>query len=622
MKKLALTFLVVMLLVCSMVLSSCGNIAGGDTTPPDGDTTPPDGDTTPPDGGTTPPDGGTTPDDPQDKDDDDDTTVTNPSVGLSFDLSDDEKSYVVTGKGSCTDSDIVIPTTHEGLPVTAIESYAFSWDDSITGIVMGNSITEIGVSVFNGCKNLKRAVLSDGLTEIPNSLFGTCYSLMEIDIPDKVTSIGDRAFMGCRSLLKVCLPSALTSVGEYAFNGCERIIEVYNPSSLVLSLGSSEYGEIALHAKKLHTSDASPSVMETVGDYIFATYDGNSYLCAYLGNDIILKFPESYKGGSYQIARRVFYQNRNIVQVTIPKAVTCIGMGAFTGCYSLVEVYNLSDIYLWAGAANPYEDDDGHVAFYAMVVHTDANAPSIIEKYEGYVFAEHENESYLVKPVTVKSEMVLPESYHGKSYKIYEHAFYDRDEITKVTLSNGVTEIGNYAFMMCGNLEEISLGNSLVKIGDHVFEDTALKSISIPDSVEHIGWETFSHIYGIEYNEYGDAYYLGNSANPYKVLVKAKSKDITSCDVHPDTKFIMYYAFDGCKSLTEVTIHEKVTMIGRYAFEGCDSLMAVHFLAPDGWRVSGRDEVYLEAPVVAVPQIAADYLREMYISSDMLRDVE
>jgi hypothetical protein len=84
----------------------------------------------------------------------------------------------------------------------------------------------------------------------------------------------------------------------------------------------------------------------------------------------------------------------------------------------------------------------------------------------------------------------------------------------------------------------------------------------------------------LTYNEYDNACYLGNDANLYVVLIKAKSTDITSCEINQNTQVIYYKAFSDCSSLTNVTIPDGVTSIGGYAFSDCSSLTNVTI--PDG----------------------------------------
>lgn len=81
------------------------------------------------------------------------------------------------------------------------------------------------------------------------------------------------------------------------------------------------------------------------------------------------------------------------------------------------------------------------------------------------------------------------------------------ENLTSVTISEGVTTIGRNAFSECRNLSSVSLPNSLVSIGQYAFDDcSALTSITIPGSVTSIGYFAFS------YSGLTDLYYAGTKA--------------------------------------------------------------------------------------------------------------
>ena len=77
------------------------------------------------------------------------------------------------------------------------------------------------------------------------------------------------------------------------------------------------------------------------------------------------------------------------------------------------------------------------------------------------------------------------------------------------------------------------------------------------------------------YNEYDNAYYLGNSSNPYLLLMKAKDKTITSCNINVNTRFIYSDAFSDCHGLTSMVIPDGVTSICDYAFYKCSRLASI-----------------------------------------------
>lgn len=104
---------------------------------------------------------------------------------------------------------------------------------------------------------------------------------------------------------------------------------------------------------------------------------------------------------------------------------------------------------------------------------------------------------------------------------------------------------------------------------------SSLTSITIPDSVTFIGDDAFSKCDLLVYNEYDNAYYLGNDTNKYVVLIKAKTTSIASCNINDSCKIIYNSAFKECSGLTSVTISNGVTSIGRTAFSGCSGLKTV-----------------------------------------------
>ena len=106
---------------------------------------------------------------------------------------------------------------------------------------------------------------------------------------------------------------------------------------------------------------------------------------------------------------------------------------------------------------------------------------------------------------------------------------------------------------------------------------SSLTSISIGNGVTSIGSGAFSGCSSLKYNEYDNALYLGNKDNPYVVLVKAKNKDITSCEINEKTKIICDRAFSYRNKLTSITIPDSVVQIGTEAFYECTSLKEVNY---------------------------------------------
>ena len=89
------------------------------------------------------------------------------SVGLEYTSNGDGTCYV-SGIGTCTDTDIVIPAVSPN----------------------GETVIGIGNSAFYDCSSLTSVTIPDGVTSIGRSAFYFCTSLESIIIPDSVTQIG------------------------------------------------------------------------------------------------------------------------------------------------------------------------------------------------------------------------------------------------------------------------------------------------------------------------------------------------------------------------------------------------------------------------------------------------
>ena len=71
--------------------------------------------------------------------------------------------------------------------------------------------------------------------------------------------------------------------------------------------------------------------------------------------------------------------------------------------------------------------------------------------------------------------------------------------LTSVTIGNGVTSIGNFAFIGCQSLATVTIGNSVATIGENAFDHCdAMTSLTLPASVTTLGANAFKNCVNLE----------------------------------------------------------------------------------------------------------------------------
>lgn len=227
------------------------------------------------------------------------------------------------------------------------------------------------------------------------------------------------------------------------------------------------------------------------------------------------------------VPSHAFYGCENLTSVTLSSNVTVIEEGAFGECTSLTSI----------------------------------SLPNITTILNG-AFAN----------CTSLSTISLPSSL----VRIGEYAFANCTKLSSITVPASVTTIKRSAFEGCTSLTSATIKSTELQLGSAAFAKcTKLSSISIPSNIISLGYDVFDGCTSLSFTQSDNAYYLGNQSNPYAVLIKATSTDITSCTVNSNTKMIAHKAFANCQKLASVTIGSNVTAIGNEAFSNCTALSAI-----------------------------------------------
>eukprot|EP00581_Thalassiosira_minuscula_P008587 CAMPEP_0183705094 /NCGR_PEP_ID=MMETSP0737-20130205/2266_1 /TAXON_ID=385413 /ORGANISM="Thalassiosira miniscula, Strain CCMP1093" /LENGTH=489 /DNA_ID=CAMNT_0025932175 /DNA_START=51 /DNA_END=1520 /DNA_ORIENTATION=+ len=116
--------------------------------------------------------------------------------------------------------------------VEKIGACAFDGCQTLEGIKLPSTLTEIGDLAFGDCYQLREVVLNEGLKRIGAGVFRFCRSLEGIACPSTLTEIGNEAFFFCPGLREVALNEGLKKIGDYAFFECQSLGGISCPSTL------------------------------------------------------------------------------------------------------------------------------------------------------------------------------------------------------------------------------------------------------------------------------------------------------------------------------------------------------------------------------------------------------
>ena len=90
-------------------------------------------------------------------------------------------------------------------------------------------------------------------------------------------------------------------------------------------------------------------------------------------------------------------------------------------------------------------------------------------------------------------------------------------QLTSVTIGNGVTSIGNFAFIGCQSLATVTIGNSVATIGENAFDHCdAMTSLTLPASVTTLGANAFKNCVNLERIDIGHDGAVSLAANVFQ----------------------------------------------------------------------------------------------------------
>lgn len=139
--------------------------------------------------------------------------------------------YEVKSKGSFNGTNLIIPETHEGLPVLGIASSAFQNNTTIKSLTVPNGVLYIDNYAFGYCSNLSAVNIADSVTHIKDGSFRAT-KITTFKCPKNLTEVTSKMFVNCTSLKTVIINASVKKMDVAAFGDNPALTDIYFEGSL------------------------------------------------------------------------------------------------------------------------------------------------------------------------------------------------------------------------------------------------------------------------------------------------------------------------------------------------------------------------------------------------------
>ena len=498
-----------------------------------------------------------------------------PSEGLIFSPIDGTGACRVTGYEG-TDTFVVIPAVHDGMPVAEIGQDAFARNADITGVLIPEGVTAVQDHAFSDCFALTDIRLPGTLLSLSEYAFNKAAANAEgtvyVRLPDSLREMARTAFWRSPVILVVTrggAAEALITDHDYVYADSldfvyqapdgERVLMRYTGAETQVRLPDDcarvdrdAFGgrtDLTLICGQLSQTAQALSAAEI--SFTFPGHEAIRYRIiegvlnvmgwAGSGEEIVIPEAEEWiaEGRDEQIRRNAFAGHEGVKRAVIPEGVTVIGADAFTDCYLLTDVRFPSTLRAIGSNAFRWCGRDTEEVFYFEL-------PDGVEEITGRgggVNTFGGVNAVLVTGKTSKTAETLTDGnyvYACPGEKDFRYRYEKYEE-------NGETGRRVWLVGYTGADTRVTIPGGIWGIRRY--------SANTSDN----NWRTF----------YGNAFY-GNAG-------------LISVEIPDGTVVIEDSAFLGCVQLIDVSFPRSLKVLKNHAFERCgsESGAVYYYILPD-----------------------------------------
>lgn len=373
-------------------------------------------------------------------------------------------------------------------------------------VTIPDTVEVVGESAFENNQKVQFVVIPKSVKRLDAYVFWGCNNLEEVVLGKGLTAVDEYSFAGCTGLKQITIPENIQSIDAQAFAGCVNLTDIYIPATVT---GIAEDAFLNCDNVTIHADEGS----------------------------VAAQF-------SQKLAEQ---KNRDplvtAAPVQTPTAVSRPDTQATTEPVSTATP---------APAATPVP---GNVLGSTIIVGNHALVmvhPGEEKVQQGYTEPEAGQETGEEQDITAETE----------NGKIPEWMYYRNQSVSAVTIPEGTTEIGRFAFSR-SSLRTVTIPEG-VKVIDYAafYHCDNLDNVILPDTVNTVVAKAFTHtgwLDDFEENSMDDFLISGD------ILVAYKG-NLPEVVIPDGVRVIAEEAFRNHTELKKVHLPASVTDIGNDAF--------------------------------------------------------
>ncbi len=373
-------------------------------------------------------------------------------------------------------------------------------------VTIPDTVEVVGESAFENNQKVQFVVIPKSVKRLDAYVFWGCNNLEEVVLGKGLTAVDEYSFAGCTGLKQITIPENIQSIDAQAFAGCVNLTDIYIPATVT---GIAEDAFLNCDNVTIHADEGS--VAAQFSQKLAEQKNRDPLVTA-----APVQTPTAVSRPDTQATTEPV-STATPAPVATPVPGNVLGSTIIVGNHALVMVH-----------------------------------PGEEKVQQGYTEPEAGQETGEEQDITAETE----------NGKIPEWMYYRNQSVSAVTIPEGTTEIGRFAFSR-SSLRTVTIPEGVTTIDYAAFYHCDnLDNVILPDTVNTVGAKAFTHtgwMDDFEENSMDDFLISGD------ILVAYKG-NLPEVVIPDGVRVIAEEAFRNHTELKKVHLPASVTDIGNDAF--------------------------------------------------------